>query len=147
MEITKVYDANAESFFNILRNSFKADYQSNTKTFIKADDIQPGLKYKKQFGQAGKSTALVEVEAMKFPLHYKVKLGSNRGSNIIEYVIEPQSDDTISVTYREDYVDEGLFMKMNNKVLYPFFRKKFEKRMTDQVDSLIRHSKVRKEQA
>ncbi|MBZ6527480.1 DUF3284 domain-containing protein [Aerococcaceae bacterium DSM 111021] len=145
MEMTKVYDARADDFFHLLRNSFKADYQSNTKKLIDVKDIKPGLKYKKSFGKDSKQAVLIEVEEMKFPLHYRVKLSSNRGDNIIEYLVESQKEDEIEVTYREEYVNTDFFTKWNNKILYPLFRKKFEKRMEAQVDNLIRHSKVRKE--
>lgn len=139
-----MYDANAEDFFSILRNSFKADYQDNTKKIIKNKDIQPGLKYKKTFGKDGKSSALVEVESMDYPSHYRVRLESTRGANIIEYIVTKEGEDEIAVTYREEYINTGMFTKLNNKLLYPLFRKKFEQRMELQVDSLVRHSKVRK---
>jgi hypothetical protein len=144
LEITKVYDAHSEDFFHLLRNSFKADYQSNTKKAINVLDIQPGLKYTKHFGKDNKQKVLIEVEEMTFPLHYRVKLSSNRGDNIIEYLVEPKDDNEIEVTYREEYVNTDFFTKWNNKLLYPLFKKKFQKRMEAQVDNLIRHSKVRK---
>lgn len=147
MEMSKVYDTNAEAFFTILMNAFKADYQDNTKKALKDKDIQAGLTYKKYFGKDKQNSALIKVRAMEFPTHYKVELTSNRGSNIIEYVVVSRSEDEIQVTYREEYTDTGVFTKLNNKLLYPFFKKSMTKRMEAQVDNLVRHSKVRKGRA
>lgn len=140
MEITKVYQANPEKFFNLLRDSFKTDYQANTKKMIKNSDIKPGLKFTKSFGTNNQHSVVVEVEEMTFPDHYKIKLNSSRGTNIIQYVIDPQNQTEIAVTYREEYVNVGVFTKLNNLILSPFFKKKLQRRMTDQVDHLIEYS-------
>lgn len=142
--MSKVYDTTAEDLFTILLNAFKADYQENTQRSIVDQDIKEGLSFKKYFGKDKKNSALVKVEAMDFPRHYKVELQSNRGSNIIEYIIEPQSEREIEVTYREEYIDSSFFTRLNNKLLYPLFRKRFIQRMEGQVDNLVRHAKVRK---
>lgn len=140
MEITKIYEASPERFFNLLRDSFKTDYQSNTKKYIKSSDIKPGLKFTKSFGTNNKNSVLVEVEEMTFPKHYKIKLKSSRGTNIIQYIIEQQNETEIAVTYCEEYVNVGVFTKLNNMILSPFFKKKLQQRMTDQVDHLIEYS-------
>lgn len=145
MQVKKVYDTTAEDLFRILFNAFKADYQKNTQKSIVDQDIRPGLSFKKYFGKDKENSALVKVEAMNFPHHYKVVLNTNRGSNIIEYIIEPYNDHEIEVTYREEYIDSGFISKLNNKLLYPFFRKSMTQRMESQVDHLVRHSKVRKD--
>lgn len=146
MEISKVYQANSERLFDLLRESFKTDYQTNTKKPIKIHDIKPGLKFTKLFGSNKQNSVLVEVEKMTFPSHYRIKLNSSRGTNVIEYLIEPQSEQEIAVTYREEYLNVGVFTKLNNMVLSPFFKKKLERRMTDQMDHLIEYSNLERTQ-
>lgn len=140
MEVSKVYQANAEFLFDFLKESFKNDYERNTNKLLKSGDLKPGLKFTKTFGAKNQNSVLVEVEKMTFPSHYKIILKSSRGTNLIEYLIEPQTAGEIEVTYREEYLNTGVFTKMNNFLLAPLFRKKLEARMLAQLDQLIHYS-------
>ncbi len=140
MEVTKRYQAKAENLFAFLEASFKSDYERNTNKLMRSGELKPGLKFTKTFGAKNQNSVLVEVEAMTFPSHYKIVLNSSRGTNYIEYLIDPQEEDEIAVTYREEYVNSGLFTKINNRILEPFFRKKLEARMLAQLDQLIHYS-------
>lgn len=140
MEVSKVYQAQAESVFVFLKEAFKSDYERNTNKLLRSADLKPGLKFTKTFGANKQNSVLVEVEKMTFPSHYKIILNSSRGTNLIEYQIEPQAIGEIEVTYREEYLNTGFFTKMNNFLLTPIFRKKLEKRMLAQLDQLIHYS-------
>ncbi len=140
MKVSKVYQANAESLFDFLKASFKNDYERNTNKLLRSGDLKPGLKFTKTFGAKNQNSVLVEVEHMTAPHHYSILLKSSRGSNVIEYLIEPVTDSEIEVTYREEYLNTGFFTKMNNLILGPLFRKKLEGRMLAQMDQLIAYS-------
>lgn len=140
MEVSKVYQANAESVFEFLKASFKNDYERNTKILLRSGDLKPGLKFTKNFGTKNQHSVMVEVEKMTAPHHYRILLHSSRGTNVIEYLIEPHTTDEIEVTYREEYLDMGFFTKLNNKLLTPLFRKKLESRMMAQLNQLIHYS-------
>lgn len=140
MEVSKVYQANASALFAFLKESFKSDYERNTHKLLRSGDLKPGLKFTKTFGAKNQNSALVEVERMTEPSHYKIILKSSRGTNSIEYLIEPQAADAIEVTYREEYLHTGVFTKLNNALLAPLFRKKLEARMLAQLDQLIHYA-------
>lgn len=140
MEVSKVYQGSAEKLFDLLKESFKSDYERNTKKLLRSGELKPGLKFTKTFGAKNQSSVLVEVDQMAYPHHYKINLNSSRGTNVIEYLIEPQAEGEIEVTYREEYVNTGFFTKANNLLLAPFFRKKLERRMLLQVDQLMEYS-------
>lgn len=143
MEVVKDYQVGAEELFGMLSKAFVTDFHANTNRRIKAEDIKMGLQYKKNFGQDGKQSVLVEVDTMTFPSHYKVNLISNRGTNVIEYVIEPKGEKAVTCLYREEYIETDTFTKWNNKLLMPFFRKKVQRHMLMRLDNIVKETKER----
>lgn len=135
MKVSKKYKTNINEVFSTLVKEFQRDYLKNTGQDIRLSQIEAGLSYEKEISK--NHTMIVTVDQIEVPSLFKTLIQTNRGTVIIEYQLEELEDSNVQITYSEEYDQPGFFMRANNLLLMPFFRKKFKKRMEDSIDALI----------
>lgn len=123
MKIKKELNVSKEEFYLFLYNNLKKEL--NLKKEIKENMIfEKELSTK--FNQKIKTS--MKVLKLNENKEYSLSYISSLGENIVSYFIEEISDTKILITYKEKYVSNSVFSKLNNMIMEILFYYNIRKR-------------------
>lgn len=147
MKVSQTYVMPANEYFKELMRLFYLDYEKNTSQRL--EEIDPnalkGLEYITSYGRNGKNRAKVKVLELQFNKIYKTEIISNRGTQIIQYLLDEDSEGNMTVTYSEEIENSDFFTSLNQKIFNLFFKKTMVNRLKAQLDLIYRNSKYNRE--
>ncbi len=130
IEVKERLNVNQNKFFNKISESVCYDIEKATGKKINPGSLYKGYKYKKimknKMGRKGKVEIIIT--DFKYPVAYGAKFKSINGINKINYKIHKINDDTIEVTYTEDFSGNTNSININFKFVSFFYKRKAKKR-------------------
>lgn len=147
MEVTEKLFVSDKDFFNMLEKSLIYDIKESTGKDISISQVHKGFSYKKnmknKFGQ--KSDVKVTICEFTPYKQYKASFENSTGTTNIDYIIEPIDDNSINVSYSEEFESPSKSKSLNQKIMeFLLFNRKAKKhavRLLQGMEKYIQNNK------
>lgn len=137
MKVSKTFEGQAARIFQGIVLSFQQDYYQATNIELSEGDIQPGLTYIKHFGKNNQNSIKITVIEFESPQKYAVEYSSNQGKHFVSYELKDLDESHVEITYYQYHQTEGIFQKLNAKLMNIFFKNATRRKIEAQLKGLV----------
>ncbi|GEQ62206.1 DUF3284 domain-containing protein [Vagococcus lutrae] len=134
MEITRQMKVPAEYIYKQIMDSVIHDIRQNTGKTVPRQRLDQ-YEYIKDFGKNNR--AKIKIDKAEENRAYHFTTSTTKNQFVVQYDIEPLTETTCQVTYRESMTSYGFMQKLNDMavgILLGYFRKRRFKKMLEMME-------------
>lgn len=142
IEVKEQLYVRSDEFFKLLCNSLIQEINNDCGKKVRFKDLKKGFTYKKVMKNKLGQSATVKVKFTDFKLNevYAAEFDNGSSKTLISYRIEELDDDSIGVTYHEEFNSDSTLKNLNQKFMeFLLYRRKAKKRATNLLRSMEKY--------